>query len=431
MTFSINLFEKRNAKRDIQSISRFLRKYLENAQIFARSANVGDINTRMSIIIGRQLCAPTSLFMSDDPEFDKDLARWQDVFPLIIERLNSSVQDVRVRALRALNFQITAQFLGKKIEPFFNELIEQLRESVNRPERCEHDEALGAVCNLCLQTMKGFERYATVILNDILPKIEKSRLGFDFFSVAFFAAFAVKDEEFALRILNQFTVVNKESMRGPILGAMNIIFSAFPPRIVSDYIFDVGARVAACLESANVDQINTALETLLVVNDLVSEYAEEQKLKSDDGDPIVTSCKALIEQYIDMLPQVHLSMQSKAEKRAVKSRCEEAKRLLLGAQQTVKMVLNAQNVTIFGSRNICLLHAIERVTRSNFNQQMATNTLIHNLFGMDLLTAGGAMRVKRQMREEIKTERVLTKKEKEQARMKQRRRKEREDFDNL
>ena len=356
----------------------------------------------------------------------RDISRYAELFPILIDKMGSSAQDIRVAAMMELNFQVSAQFLGPKIDPFLNEFVEKLTESINATVRYEHDEAIGAACNLCLQRLVRFERYATVILNDLITRLSSCRLQFEFFGTAFLTVFGVENETMRQRVLGTFIDLlakDSSSKRVEVLRALNIILSGFPPHTCAHLIDELTVVVDRCFESSNGNQIFVALETLLIVQDSLDHYVESQRISADTGDEVTTKMQQFISKYVDNLTQIHLEIQAKAERKQVKAKCEETKRLLDGQNHERKLLLNGQHVKICGARHICLVNAIERVTRKNFQEQMSRNTLIHELFGVQVRPVVQAVKKEPEVKQAVKTERTMTKKDREKERMKKRRQK--------
>lgn len=144
--------------------------------------------------------------------------------------------------------------------------------------RVEHDEALGSVCNLCLQRMSHFEAYSTVILNDVMPGLHDLQKDyvFRFFGVGFHAFFGIGNQDMCMRILVEFIHVLAErkarTVRFPPhviregVCAVNIMIAAFPLRICAREMCDeVESLIDVCLSSRNPQVMFAALETVLII----------------------------------------------------------------------------------------------------------------------------------------------------------------------
>ena len=115
--------------------------------------------------------------LEEASEIVSDLDNWREVWPSLIEKVNSSRIELRVSSLQSMNKILTARYIQfEEIEPFLEDTMSALHDPImNKASREEHDEALGVMCNLSLNTFAQFEPYAQIFLDLICnePKYTK------------------------------------------------------------------------------------------------------------------------------------------------------------------------------------------------------------------------------------------------------------------
>lgn len=389
------------------------------------------------------------LAIREESKIDKDLKNWREMMPTIIEKLSSDISDIRLAAIRTLNYQITGQFLGENLEPFVDQLIEGLEYCIDQKfSRIEHDDALAAICNLCLQRMNDFESCAMVVLNNLMPDLPnlEAEYVFRLFSLAFLTSFGITSQEICMRVLTRFMDLlrNKKgrnveftpNMIKECLGGINIMLSAFPCHICTKTVLkDLDTILDKCMSSSKPKVLMASLETILIVNDSLKKYEEEMLVRDegDELDAVVAEAKIFINKYRGKMTQIHQQVEKKADVKDVKSKCDEIERMIDGeSDDTLDIVLNNQQVHIEGARHICLVNAIKRISQQHFQQQMSDNPMVHEMLGYELLTRQTATVLKKKYKEDIKHDRAQTKKENQRAIAKKRRNKtermESEDF---
>jgi hypothetical protein len=94
-----------------------------------------------------------------------------------------------------------------------------------------------------------------------------------------------------------------------------------------------------------------------------------------------------------------------------------------GAPTSSELVLNSQLVTITGARPATLIGAIRRVTQDHFAEQMCDNPLIHDMLGIDPITRFQALKRMRENKSVIQQDRVITRRQREKAISKARKKK--------
>lgn len=390
------------------------------------------------------------LAIKEESKINKDLKGWRELMPTITEKLSSDVSNIRLAAIRTLNYQITGQFLGEELEPFVDELIEGLEYCIDQKfSRIEHDEALSAVCNMCLQRMNDFEPCAMVILNNLMPDLPnlEAEYVFRMFAIAFLTAFGITSQDTCMRVLNRFLELLKNKKGRNVeftpnmiregLAAINIMLSAFPTHICTKTVLkDIDLVLEKAMSSSKPKVLMTALETVLIVSDSLKKYEEEMLVRDDDEelDSVVAEVKVFINKYRGKMTQIHLQVEKKADQKDVRSKCDELERIIDGEEaDVVDIVLNNQQVHIEGARFICLANAIKRISQQHFLQQMSENPMVHEVLGYEWLQTRQVAKVlKKKYKEDIKQDRAQTKKENQRAIAKKRKNKtermEAEDF---
>jgi hypothetical protein len=135
--------------------------------------------------------------------------------------------------------------------------------------------------------------------------------------------------------------------------------------------------------------------------------------------PLVRFCS----DYIGKFGALPALLVKKADQRTLTSRCQAIAKEFEGELTTAELVLNSQLVTITGVRSVTLVAAIRRVAQDHFAEQMCNNPLIHELFGIDLLSRGQALKIIRENKAVIQQDRVANKRQREKAISKDRKKK--------
>jgi hypothetical protein len=332
--------------------------------------------------------------------------------------------------MQALAYQLTGQFLGELLDDFSNDLVEKLRIRIleNSSER-EHDMAIASLCLICLQVMTNFEPFAVVCINDLLPLLpnlvpECSR-RFSF--LAFIVAFGVDSQEKYINVLTTFLQILARkksrsteftpSMMAEGIKAINVLLARCSP----DYLDSSGLFSEVCdfvdrsLTRPKAKIILAALETVSVLYDILLQVADLEDLR----------IKNFTGRYLGKFVQLPSQVSKKTATKEVRNKCRDLSRYFDGDPVfTTDLTLNNQEVHANGAREVVLVDAIRSVTQSYFEQTMSTNTLIHALFGWDLLSRTHALRLKKKMKDDIKRDRVSNRKDNDMSIAKKRKQKE-------
>lgn len=378
--------------------------------------------------------------IQSESKVQRELAQWQDILPTALEKLSSAIGDIRVAALRTAIYQTTGQYLGEDLEPLVNDFIEQIVPVITEnASREEHDAALFVACSFCIQLLGEFESYAMTLLNEFMPTLADvdADCALIFFALAFLTAFGVNTEETCIRVLKRFIqlVMNKKT-RGvefsPVMimeavDGITLMLAAFPASACISNLSEIEALIDRCMDSQKGKVIISALDLLLVVWDCMQEYENEIEDESE-GRQFMADTKRFLGKYNGKMEQLPRQVAKKAQQRVVRERCEEIQEVMSGSKPCqLEATFNDQSITIEGARKLCLVNALKRVLQHHFAQQMSDNVRIHELIGYQLLSKRHALRVKKEMKDEIKSNRDTNKKQRQMDRSKKRRQKQAKD----
>ena len=368
---------------------------------------------------------------------ERDLARWDAIVPAALEKMSSSIGDIRVAALRTIVYQMTGQYLGSAIDDLASDLIDQINTIIEEnSSREEHDIAIFAACSICLQLLDNFEPYAMVILNDQMPQLAdcENECLLRFFGIGFMTAFGTQDET-RKRVLTRFIqlLMNKKArgvdfspaMTMEAVDAVALILSVVPVDMCMEMLEDIEALIDRCMASEKAKVILSGLELVLVLWDAMKEF--EGVMRADDekeAAKFLGEEKRFIGKYSGKMGQLPGQVSKKNHQKEVRAKCTEVEKVLNGEEQcTLELVLDSQQVVIEGARNLCLTSAVKRVTQHHFAQQMSSNSGLHAIFRFELMSRHAALRMKKQLKDEMRSDRQMTKKERQQDRSKKRRQK--------
>ena len=367
----------------------------------------------------------------------RDLAQWKDIIPNALEKMSSSVGDIRVAALRTIIYQTTGQFLGPEIKDLASDLIDQINTIIEEnASREEHDIAIFAACTICLQLLDQFDPYAMVILNDLMPQLADfdSECVLRFFGIGFLATFGTQDET-RKRVLTRFiqVLMNKKArgvdfspaMTMEAVDAVAMMLSALPADTCMEMLGDIEALIDRCMASEKAKVILSGLELVLVLWDAMKEFEGVMRAQDEkEAAKFIAEEKRFIGKYSGKMGQLPGQVSKKNHQKEVRAKCTEVERVLNDEDEcTLELVLDSQQVVIEGGRKLCLTGAVKRVTQHHFAQQMASNPGLHEIFEFELMSREAALRAKKKLKDEMKSDRQMTKKERQQDRSKKRRQK--------
>jgi hypothetical protein len=389
--------------------------------------------------------ASCSTSVEHDSELDElasqltEMRDWDSAADLIISLLSSDKPECRLSGLRALHAQLTGQYLGENVENAARAILNSLDDTFTGAQGTESEqkEAFVAVCNLCRQLFSGFERFAATVIEAIRPNLAHLAPGCEFqlWAIAFLAAFSFSPESgVPASVLSDIVNLMKnkkarsadftrEMMVEGICG-MSILLSVIPVQtIVSDFLDDVREIADRRLASKKPDAVFAALDTLLVVHDVLVQYttiAEEDCV--DEAEELL---RTFTNGYKEKFHALSRLSGKKADQKLIRKKCSEVARILDGKVHSVEIVLNSQTIQISGARNVTAYNAIRRVSGSRFQEQMTGNTAIQEFFGIEVMPSVEVKKMKRKYHWEFQRARVASKQQNEWTRAAQRGKKER------
>lgn len=388
---------------------------------------------------------PADSALEEASEIVSDLDNWEEVWPSLIEKVASSRIELRVSALQSMNKILTARYIEySEIEPFLEDTLNCLHNPImSRASREEHDEALTVLCNLSLNTFAEFEPYVHIFLDDIIPTLPDmtEEESFRFFAIAFVVSISVSHQDLCMKVFRSLhgLMTNKKSrttefteqMISSCIKSIGLLISTFPDEVVADTIYsDLTALIDLAVSNQKPLVILAAIDLIPIIYEAI--LTVESQNQTEEAVNAIKS-KQFASKYKSKISDLGSDLSKKADQKTVKSRVKEVTDLLSniavrdgtlmeGASESI--VLNSQEVEIFGVRNCLILSAIRRITKVHFQQQMSENLEIRDFFGFKLLTSDHALRLKKKNKGEIMKNRVQTKKEREMEINKKRRQKE-------
>ena len=108
-------------------------------------------------------------------EPQSELDNWKVVLPSLISDLAECDEDSKKNIISKINNFLTLRPIGSFINPYVDELINNLHDSIFNPSNIEeHDEALFAICNTCANTYGSFEQCGIALINELLPTLDRA-----------------------------------------------------------------------------------------------------------------------------------------------------------------------------------------------------------------------------------------------------------------
>jgi hypothetical protein len=369
----------------------------------------------------------------------KGLTSWDEGSDLILKVLASSNPDLRLSALRALNQQLSSQYMGEDLEDMASSLVSGLANlfTTHYASRAEHDEAFTAACNLALQFFSGFEVFATTIIENIFPTLADLPSGCDFrfWALPFLAAFSFPVEStvpgtLLSEIINLLTTKSARGVRYTPeviiegIRGVNLLLSVIPvDTIVADFMNAALELVDRRLLSKKPEVVLAALDTLLVLHDALVQHCNATE--PEDSAEAEERLTAFIGSYRQKFIAFSMERVKSADQKMIKTRCAEIVKIFDGkSEDSDEITLNSQRVLLSGFRNVTVVNAIRRVSASRFEQQITANTAIHQLLGITLKSKPEVEKFKKDHRAEIQQSRVTSKRANEKKRAGQRKKKE-------
>ncbi|OHS98664.1 hypothetical protein TRFO_34883 [Tritrichomonas foetus] len=373
--------------------------------------------------------------LDEATEIVSDLDNWRDAWPTLIEKINSTRIELRVSALQSMNKILTARYLGyEDLQPYLDDTVNCLHGPImDRASRAEHDEALGVLCNLAMNTFAEFEPFLRVFLNDIMPTLSDmhEEESFRFFAIAFAVSLSVSHQDLCLNVIKKLIslMMNKKSrttdftpeMLAECLKAICLLAATFEDQVVAETLLaDLQGLLDLAISNHKPLVILAALDLVPIIYEAI--VTNEIQNPTENGVSVVAS-KQFAAKYKTKLASLGQDLPKKADQKAVFQKTQEINNIFDGETVEEELTLNNQNVTISGVRPVYILQAIRRVTRVHFQNQMSENLDVQNLFGYQLLSTQHALRLKKKHKSEIQRDRVVSKKEREMAIEKKRRQK--------
>jgi hypothetical protein len=385
----------------------------------------------------------TSAFETIDSQL-KDFTTWDEAFSFITNLLGASNPDSRLSAMRALNHQLNAHYIGDDLESAADSLVSGLGPSLTTryASRAEHDEALSAVCNLSLQLFSGFETCAGTMVELVLQTLPSlpSDCAFRLWALPFVAAFSFPVESSVpgivlSEVLRLLTTKNARGVRYTPemtvegIWGVNLLLAVLPiETIVSDFLETVMEMTDRRLMSKKPEVVRAALETLLVVHDVLVQHCAIAE--PDDLPEVEERLQDFTNSYPQKFRGLVTGSLKKADQKMIKSRCSEITKIFEGeSENNDEITLTSQVFVIAGGRNLTVLNAIRRIAGCRFEQQMTGNLGIHELLGIKLMSKLDVKKFKKSHHTQIQHDRATTKRENEQKRAGDRKKKEDRDVE--
>jgi hypothetical protein len=360
----------------------------------------------------------------------------EEDLPLALDRLCCSIREMRTGCLHALAVFFAGQFRGDAIEPYLNDIIKQLSLIISDPfSPTEHDEALTLTCLLCQQRFSAFDPFTRVVVGTLLPRLGRVAQDetLEYFASAFLAAFGTDSDDFRVTVISRLAqlLTNKKArtveftptMTAELLSSLSLVLAAAPPPVAAIQFFaEIQDILASALSASKLKILLAALDLVSVVYESMKFVEKMIEVEGFDGElpmPLIQFCNAYVGRFMT-LPGL---MVKKVHQRAVTWRCQVIIKTFDGAPTSSELVLNSQLVTITGARPATLIGAIRRVTQDHFAEQMCDNPLIHDMLGIDLMTRFQALKRIRENKSAIQQDRVITRRQREKAISKARKKK--------
>ncbi|KAH0786501.1 hypothetical protein GPJ56_009572 [Histomonas meleagridis] len=359
-----------------------------------------------------------------------DLDNWESEWPTFIEKLYSERSELRLSAMQSMNKTLTARFIGEDILPFLNDTVTALIGPITNPvSKAEHDEALGVICNLALNTFEEFETFTNTILNELMPNLKNiaEEQSFRFFSIAFITSFTMSHHDVCIKVFNRFTdfIIKKKSpnftpaMIADCINAIELLVSSLPSDVVATELLP---NLKSILETAFSVQKHKIILAAIPLFGVVYEALIDYENGVESEDESASSSKTFLFDFRPRLANLSKNIAKKEHKKTIGN---EANAVISSIEDEIdeELVLANQTVHILGRRNNVKLSAIRRITKVHFLQQMTQNTKIHEMFGFQLMSHAQALRIKKKYKGDIQRERTMNAKEREREIAKKRKKK--------
>jgi hypothetical protein len=366
---------------------------------------------------------------------EKQLNRWNEDYQTSICGLQSRNPDTRFASIITLINNLSAVSLGSSLADDRDGFVSTLCSVIGHPfSDSEHKEALALVCNLSLQLFTGFDRFATVFVQQFLPTLSDlpANQQFRLYAVGFVAGFSLVAEDARQRVVQQYCelLTNRRSRGAPFTSGMiieclrglNLMVSLCASTVSAcDCYSEIAGVLDRMLGVKDPKVLAEALNLLLLLHESIAEV----ETLTESGCRLQMSRIQFIGAYGGKLAQIPGLAPKKADKRALSKQCALVARIFEGEEGSVDdIVLNNQSVEIVGRKRQTVVAAVRRVTKAHFQEQMATNQIIHQFLGITLMTQQRALGMKRKFKDRIESDCAMKKRAREQAIAKKRKQKE-------
>ena len=372
--------------------------------------------------------------LEEAADISYDITNWWETWPSLIEKAKSSRIELRVSALQAMNKILTQRYIKfERFEEFLDDTYDALQASImNYASREEHDEALLVICHMSLNFFTLFEPTTQMFLDSIMPNLNRSENdeAMRFFTAGFLLSFSVTHKDLCVRAMNLFfkLMINKQTRATQFshetiiecLSAITLLTASLPEDVVvEEFMPNYQKLLDLFFEKKNPQVLLAMIKLIPILQEALSTY-EIQVANDKEAE---NKSKDFLMKYKAKLFSLGEDQLKKADKKSIKSSVKDIVAILEGRPVEESLTLLNQDITISGIRKNYILNAIRRITTVHFQNQMSENVNIHELFEYHLVSAKYALRRKNEMKGEIQHQRVVSKKEREMAITKQRRKK--------
>jgi hypothetical protein len=258
-------------------------------------------------------------------------------------------------------------------------------------------------------------------LDVIMPKLnsttEEDKLRF--FAAAFVAGFTVESNEICEKVLDNLAelIINKKkrtvTFKGEtiaeIIKAISLLLSILPSTVC---VSETGERIQKALEivfkSSNFEVLLEGCDLLQIMYECLQEieYCQEENIEE-------TKASDFAGKYKNKIERISERIDKKTDQKTLMDKVKNTLEFLNTKELIESITLKEQNIDIVGPRNIFILSAIRRVTKTKFSQMMEQNRSIHKALEFHLRSSHSIKVQKNKERKVTKRERILSQKERE------------------
>jgi len=335
----------------------------------------------------------------NDPEEEKTspLNNWKDFIAGYVEKLDADDYEERISGLKSINQILTARYVSSDIIIYLDGILDRINKSLFDFELIhEHDESIVLISALCLNLFGEFEKYATIVANDIIGNLnniseeECSKISL----LGNLAFFSLKQAEIILSILKKLIAMSLSGnkritarIHGSIIHSIALIIIKLPHHYISSIFFkDIEQIIMKHLHESEFESSFAIFNLLSVVHGII----KDSIFSEPDPEFEIPDPKEQLAYIVETFSALVRSSPSKIDDKSLKKELREKSKYVLALfdneTPAETHTLNLQTIEFKGPIKLYLLSIIHTFTGNHFLQQLSINQKLHALLDINIVS---------------------------------------------